>query len=69
VSWGQDPLKQLISREVRRSIKAHIKDDQLILTVFLPVGRVLEALEKIEGGRSLSDKLRIIADQLDHPVD
>lgn len=69
MSWGQDPLKQLISREVRRSIKAHIKDDQLILTVFLPVGRVLEALEKIEGGRSLSDKLRIIADQLDHPVD
>ena len=68
--YGADPLKQLMAKENHRNVKAHIKNDQLIITIFLPVGKVLECLEDLEEGRSLADKLRVIADKLDaHTVD
>ena len=63
--YGADPLKQLMAKENRRDVKAHIKNDQLIVTIFLPVGKVLECLEELEEGRSLADKLRVIANRLD----
>jgi len=64
MKYGADPLKQLMARENHRDVKAHIKDDQLIVTIFLPVEKVFEILEELEEARSLADKLRVIADRL-----
>ena len=60
-----NPLNYVMAKENRRAFKASIRNDRLTITITLPTKRVLEVLEEIEDCRNLSEKLRIIARELD----
>lgn len=60
-----NPMNYLIAKENRRALKVSIRNDKLTITITLPTRRVLEVLEEIEDCQNLSEKLRIIARELD----